>query len=161
MFWVFWAKKKKKCRMMCRILTPQPGMCGMWDMWDLSSPTRDGTHATCIVWTSLNHWTTSEVPSEWPFKFFIIPDCQPILMVRDGGQLLFHWWEKEQTHTFPCRVRLRDLTLWLKKHPSGPTSPKKRPRRWPQSCWRAWKAPRWQLFWNPQRMSVRLFRRNT
>ena len=59
--------------MMCRILTPQPGMCGMWDMWDLSSPPGDGTHTTCIVWTSLNH-----------------PDCQPILMVRDGGQLLFH-----------------------------------------------------------------------
>ena len=39
---------------------------------------------------SPNHWTTREVPSEWPFKFFIIPDCQPILMVRDGGQLLFH-----------------------------------------------------------------------
>ena len=81
MFWVFLAKKK------------------MYDdVWDLSSPTRDGTHATCIVWRSLNHWTTREVPSEWPFTFFIIPDCQPILMVRDGGQLLFHWWEREQTY---------------------------------------------------------------
>ena len=126
------------------------------DVWDLSSPTRDGTHATCIVWRSLNHWTTREVPSEWPFTFFIIP---------------FSWWEtgdsccfideRESKHTFPCRVRLRDLPLWLKKHPSGPTSPKKRPLHWPLSCWRAWKAPRWQLFWNPQRMSVRLFRRNT
>ena len=33
-------------------------------MWDLSSPTRDQTHAPCIGSVSLNHWTTREVPSE-------------------------------------------------------------------------------------------------
>ena len=31
-------------------------------MWDLSSPTRDQTHAPCIEVWSLNHWTTREVP---------------------------------------------------------------------------------------------------
>ena len=31
-------------------------------LWDLQSPTRDGTHAPCIGWPSLNHWATREVP---------------------------------------------------------------------------------------------------
>ena len=30
-------------------------------MWDLSSPTRDGTHVPCIGRWSLNHWATREV----------------------------------------------------------------------------------------------------
>ena len=30
-------------------------------MWDLSSLTRDWTHATCVGRQSLNHWTTREV----------------------------------------------------------------------------------------------------
>ena len=34
-------------------------------MWDLSSPTRDGIHTSCIG-RSLNHWTAREVP-EYPF----------------------------------------------------------------------------------------------
>ena len=32
--------------------------CGMWD---LSSPTRDGTRVPCIGRRSLNHWATREV----------------------------------------------------------------------------------------------------
>ena len=37
---------------------------GFWPrgMWDLSSPTRDGTLTPCIGRRSLNHWTTREVP---------------------------------------------------------------------------------------------------
>ena len=31
-------------------------------MWDLSSPTRDGTCVLCIARQILNHWTTKEVP---------------------------------------------------------------------------------------------------
>ena len=30
--------------------------------WDLSSSTRDRTHAPCVDVQSLNHWTTKEVP---------------------------------------------------------------------------------------------------
>ena len=30
-------------------------------MWDLSSPTGNGAHTSCI-WNTLNHWTTGEVP---------------------------------------------------------------------------------------------------
>ena len=30
----------------------------LWSMWDLSSPTRDGTHTPCTGSQSLNHWTT-------------------------------------------------------------------------------------------------------
>ena len=33
-------------------------------MQDLSSPTRDGTHAPCIESSSLKHWTTREVPAD-------------------------------------------------------------------------------------------------
>ena len=32
-------------------------------MWDLSSPTRDQTHTSCIGRQSLNHRTTREVPN--------------------------------------------------------------------------------------------------
>ena len=31
-------------------------------MWDLNSPTRDGTHTPCIARQNLNQWTTWEVP---------------------------------------------------------------------------------------------------
>ena len=31
-------------------------------MWNLSFPTRDRTHVPCIGRSSLNHWTTREVP---------------------------------------------------------------------------------------------------
>ena len=31
-------------------------------VWDLSCPTRDGTHTLCIGRLSLNHWTTRETP---------------------------------------------------------------------------------------------------
>ena len=34
----------------------------LYGMWDLSSPTRDGTQAPCIGRQILNHWTTREVP---------------------------------------------------------------------------------------------------
>ena len=39
----------------------------VWVFWpggmlDLSSPTKDQTHTTCIGRWSLNHWTTKEVP---------------------------------------------------------------------------------------------------
>ena len=41
--------------------------CGTWaqlprGMWDLSSPTRDGTRIPCIGRWILYHWTTREVP---------------------------------------------------------------------------------------------------
>ena len=36
----------------------------LWDMWDLSSPTRDQIHTPCIGRRSLNHWITREVPSK-------------------------------------------------------------------------------------------------
>ena len=32
------------------------------DIWDLSSPTRDQAHTSCIGRQSQNHWTTREVP---------------------------------------------------------------------------------------------------
>ena len=35
---------------------------GSWDMWDLSSPTRDWTCTHSIGRWSLNHWTIREVP---------------------------------------------------------------------------------------------------
>ena len=31
------------------------------DMWDLSSPARDGTSVSCIALWILNHWTCREV----------------------------------------------------------------------------------------------------
>ena len=33
--------------------------CGMWD---LSSPTRDGTRVPCVARQTLNLWTTREIP---------------------------------------------------------------------------------------------------
>ena len=33
-------------------------------MQDLSYPARDGTHAPCTENSSLNHWTTREVPAD-------------------------------------------------------------------------------------------------
>ena len=47
---------------------PAAGLsCSLWayllqTMWDLSSPTRDGTHVPCTARRILNHWTTREVP---------------------------------------------------------------------------------------------------
>ena len=37
--------------------------CFDFDVWDLSSPTRDQTHTLCIGRWSLNQWTAREVPS--------------------------------------------------------------------------------------------------
>ena len=34
----------------------------LWGVWDLSSPTRDGTCTPCVGRWSLNHWTAREVP---------------------------------------------------------------------------------------------------
>ena len=31
-------------------------------MWDLSSPTKDGTGAPAVAVQNLNHWTTREAP---------------------------------------------------------------------------------------------------
>ena len=31
-------------------------------MWDLSYPTRDGTHTPCFGRQTLNHWTARKVP---------------------------------------------------------------------------------------------------
>ena len=36
-------------------------------IWDLSSLTRDRTRVPCIERGRLNHWTTSEVPTEGSF----------------------------------------------------------------------------------------------
>ena len=38
------------------------GFLGPQGMWDLTSPTGDGTHTRSIARWRLNHWTTSEVP---------------------------------------------------------------------------------------------------
>ena len=40
-----------------------------WGMWDLRSPTRDGTWPPCIRRWRLNHWTTREIPMHH-FKWF-------------------------------------------------------------------------------------------
>ena len=40
-------------------------------MWDLSSPTRDGTHVPCIGRRILSHWTTREVSSAVFFLFIL------------------------------------------------------------------------------------------
>ena len=44
------------------------GFFGPRGMWDLISPTRDGTHIPCIGRQSLNHWTAREVPTSWYLK---------------------------------------------------------------------------------------------
>ena len=47
---------------------PQPlGLQGTWayllhGMWDVSSPTRDGTNVPCVGRWILNHWSTRRVP---------------------------------------------------------------------------------------------------
>ena len=38
-----------------------------WDLWDLSSLTKDQTHIPCIARQVLNHWTMREVPEINPF----------------------------------------------------------------------------------------------
>ena len=38
------------------------------DMWDLSSPTRDGTCTPSITRGNINHWTTRELPLHIIFK---------------------------------------------------------------------------------------------
>ena len=55
--------------------------CVAYGIWDLSSPTRGQTRAPCIG--SLNHWTTTEVPSFqflkrvfWNAKIFIADKMQ-------------------------------------------------------------------------------------
>ena len=40
-------------------------------MWDLSSPTRDGTHTPYIGRQGLNHWTAREVPTVIHFNLTI------------------------------------------------------------------------------------------
>ena len=45
----------------------------LWDMWDLSSPTRDWTHAPCLGRRSLNHRTARELPET--FFFFYVDLC--------------------------------------------------------------------------------------
>ena len=46
-------------------------------MWNLSCPTRDWTHTSCLGRQSLNHWTTREAPLlfyfEWPPNVFKSP----------------------------------------------------------------------------------------
>ena len=47
-------------------------------MWELSSPTRDGTHVPCIDRWILNHWTTREAPPSIlnVDTFMVTPDPQ-------------------------------------------------------------------------------------
>ena len=43
----------------------------LFDMWNISSPTRDRTHAPTVEVWSLNHWTTREIPEvECRFNYF-------------------------------------------------------------------------------------------
>ena len=59
-----------------------------WDMWDLSSPTRDHTCNPCIGRWSLDHWTTREVPCHlilcFSFFWFLL------LMCTGSGELSWH-----------------------------------------------------------------------
>ena len=41
-------------------------------MWELSSPTRDGTRAPALAMQSLNHWFAREVPLGVFFFFLIL-----------------------------------------------------------------------------------------
>ena len=53
-------------------------------MWDLSSPTRDRTHAPSIGSSEFNHWTTRE--SSWRRLLRVPWDCkeiQPVHPKRD------------------------------------------------------------------------------
>ena len=89
---------------------------GSQDMWDLSSPTRDGTCTPCTGRRSLNHWTTGEVPtvqvltSRWaccPDNFWLIGSVRVPEMGQEAGcphlvqQLLHH-----RCSSLPCGSNL-------------------------------------------------------
>ena len=61
----------------------------LWEMWDLSSQTRDQTHIPCIRRQSLNHWTAKAVPAFVPFlkKISWLYLGKSISVPSD----LFHW----------------------------------------------------------------------
>ena len=56
LYWIFYNIASVLCFFWGR------GGRGYWGMWDLSSPTRDGTQPPCIGRWSPNHWTAREVP---------------------------------------------------------------------------------------------------
>ena len=49
----------------------------LWGMWDLGSPTRDGTFMPWVGRQTLNHWTTREVPTRTFFRKWLIPPMFP------------------------------------------------------------------------------------
>ena len=56
-------------------------------MWDLSSPTRDQTHAPAMEAQHLNHWTAREVP-EWNHFWYISKKILTIAILY----LFFFFW---------------------------------------------------------------------
>ena len=75
-------------------------------MWDLNSPTQDGTRTPCAGRQSLNHWTTREVPHPWfiiIFKKIFWPQVMWDVSSTPGteteplmeAQRLNHWSTRE------------------------------------------------------------------
>ena len=68
-------------------------------MWELSSPTRDGTSTPCIGKQNLNHWTSREVPprtilfrlifSSWNLE--IVAASRAGMRSKAGRGLLWMW----------------------------------------------------------------------
>ena len=85
-------------------------------MWDLSSLTRDQTHALCIGRRSLNHWTSREVPS-MPFIeetilsliCSLLPsyNCPYMFGCTSGLLILFHW----SMYLFFCQYHAVLITM--------------------------------------------------
>ena len=86
---------------------PVPGMISFLSfrlcrMCNLSSPTRDRTHAPTLAVWSLNHWTTREVPLEW--------------------FLIWHLHNNSKDHNnnssyFECLLCVRHITRYLTLFP--------------------------------------------
>ena len=77
-----------------------------WDMWDLSSPTRDQICTPFIGRQSLSHWTTREVPVRsiilnlsssfwwwWSYHSSFLPTskCSSLGIISLKKKSLFHW----------------------------------------------------------------------
>ena len=70
-------------------------------MWDLSSPTRDLTHAPELEAQSLNHWTTREVPFQ---NFFFFLDT---VLIEVNG----HDTQRDYYHVNPCQKTITTTKL--------------------------------------------------
>ena len=68
-------------------------------MWNLSSPTRDWTHAHCIARQIPNHWTTREVPT-LSFEDGVSASDFPDPLSSITGTLTSQRLEKRTRHFF-------------------------------------------------------------